>query len=83
MSKKRKKKSVYSDDQIEELTITLRMELKLMAFAAVKAIVDAKKSTSGEMPCPLCDQPLRYRVAKSNGHLAAKCSREDCLNAME
>ena len=59
------------------------MELRLYGFAVVKEVASYRGGGSGNMPCPLCGQNLKYSVAPSNGHCAARCTRELCINAME
>lgn len=42
-------------------------------------------ATSGSAPCPCagCDGTVSWRKAEYNGHVAMRCSRDDCLNFME
>lgn len=74
-----KKRVGTVDEQVEEILI----ELRLYGFAAVKEIARLRGQTSGAMNCPLCGQHLRFSIAASNGHLAARCERPGCLAAME
>lgn len=62
---------------------TLQFELLLFGFAFVKRYAELRKMTSGEMPCPFCKKRLRFSIAESNGHMAARCETEKCINAME
>lgn len=61
----------------------MQIELLLVGFALAKEIASLRKLTSGEMPCPLCKKTLRFSIAPSNGHMAAKCETEGCIHAME
>lgn len=70
-------------DTPEAMEQQLRTELKIYGFAAAKQIAEWRGELSGEMPCPMCGEPLKYSTARSNGHFAAFCSRDGCLNMME
>jgi len=59
------------------------LEFRLYGFAVVKEVATLRGSSRGEMACPLCGQVVKFRVAPSNGHCAARCAREGCINAME
>lgn len=59
------------------------MELRLYGFAVVKEIASYRGGGAGTMPCPLCGQVVKYSIAPSNGHCAARCNREGCINAIE
>lgn len=61
----------------------IRLELVVYGFAAVKHLADVSGEQSGTMECPLCQKQLRFSVAKSNGHLSARCETPNCINAME
>lgn len=61
----------------------LLTELMIFGFAAAKEIARLRGQQSGTMPCPLCKQPLRFSVAPSNGHFAARCATKGCINAVE
>ena len=49
-------------EQIEEL----RMELRLVGFAAAKEIARLLGQPSGVMECPLCQEELLYSTAACN-----------------
>lgn len=69
-------------ETIEEQITGLRTDLILAGFLAAKRISQLQGRTAGEMPCPLCQQTLHFRYAP-NGHFAACCETEQCINAME
>lgn len=58
-------------------------ELRLYGFAVVKQMATFAGKSSGTTECPLCGGVVKYRVAESNGHCAAKCERKGCIHAME
>lgn len=60
-----------------------RQVLVIYGFAVVKAIGTMRGKPNGQMACPLCGHTVNYRIAQSNGHCAARCSRVGCINAME
>jgi uncharacterized Zn-finger protein len=77
---------LWKDDPQQEerdFVEAARLELKLYGFAVVKEVAGMRAKPTGEMPCPLCGNVLRYRLAKSNGHCAARCKTNHCINAME
>lgn len=59
-----------------------RRELQVYGFAVVKEIAGMRSEKSGTMDCPLCGIQLKFRLA-ANGHCAAKCGRDGCINMME
>lgn len=61
----------------------MRLELLVFGFAAAKELANLAGEKSGAMECPLCLQQLRFSVAPSNGHFAAKCATTNCINMME
>jgi ribosomal protein L37AE/L43A len=83
---RRKDAPLYKDDPTQEERDCYaqgRQELLIYGFALVKFIGEMRGHPNGEMPCPLCQKPLKYRIAKGNGHCAAKCSTPECLNMIE
>ncbi len=60
-----------------------RLELKIYGFAVVKEFATLSGEMSGTMACPLCQCPLRFSIAGSNGHCRAVCTSVDCIHAME
>ncbi len=73
------KKTITPEDHIEQL---LR-ELLVFGFAAAKEIARLRGQTSGTMPCPMCQQPLRFSVSPSNNHFHARCKTENCIRISE
>jgi hypothetical protein len=67
------------DEQVDQLV----RGLHVYAFAVAKEIAALCGLKRGIMPCPLCGQKLRFSTAACNGHFAARCVRDGCLNAME
>lgn len=41
---------------------------------AVKTAHGKERGTSGVMPCPNCRGTVEYSIAKSNGHVHARCT---------
>lgn len=83
---RRRDKPLWKDDPDQEARDffdAARQELLIYGFAVVKQMAHFSDKPSGEGTCPLCLQPVRFRVASSNGHCAAKCSTAGCINAME
>lgn len=77
---------LWKDDPKARITAarrTMRLELMLYGFAAAKHLAELAGEQSGVMECPLCQQSLKFSVAKSNGHFSAKCSTPNCIEAME
>jgi hypothetical protein len=70
-------------DSVEEHISQLLDELMIVGFAVVKEIATLRKQQSGVMLCPMCGRELRFSIAKSNGHLAAHCKRQGCINIVE
>lgn len=60
-----------------------RMELLIYGFAVVKHMAELSGVKAGKIQCPLCGKQVRYSVAECNGHCAARCETEKCINAME
>lgn len=60
-----------------------RDELRLYGFAVVKQMALFSGKAGGHMQCPLCLKQVRFSVASSNKHCAAKCETDGCINAME
>ncbi len=60
-----------------------RQELLIYGFAVVKQMGVFSDKPNGETKCPLCLGVVRWRIAESNGHCAAKCKTEGCINAIE
>lgn len=78
--------ALYKDDPTQEerdFIADARQELKLYGFAIVKNVANMRNVLSGEMPCPLCQKPLKYSVSCHNGHCMVRCPTEDCVSAME
>lgn len=54
------------------------------ARAAIVAHFKATDRSAGGIPCPVCQSgELHYSIARSNGHVHAKCTSANCLNWME
>lgn len=77
-----KKPKNTEDDDPEQTIKSLRMEILIYGFAAVKEIARLRGLRSGIMECPLCQSDLKFSIA-GNGHLSAKCSTSKCINMME
>lgn len=60
-----------------------RFELLVYGFAVVKMMAESSGQNAGTTKCPLCLKQVRYSIAECNGHCAAKCETEACINAME
>lgn len=60
-----------------------RLELLLYGFAVVKQMAIYSGETTGRTQCPLCGQQVRFSIASSNGHCAAQCETDKCINARE
>lgn len=87
---RRRGAALHKDDPSQEerdFVYEARVELKLYGFAYVKNVANMRHKLSGElsgeMPCPLCQQPLKYSISGINGHCMARCSTEDCVTAIE
>jgi ribosomal protein L37AE/L43A len=77
---------LYKDDPAQEgrdFFDRARMELLVYGFAVVKQMALFAGDGSGKTECPLCGKQVKYRIATSNGHCAAKCETENCISAME
>lgn len=74
---------IIPPDGPERAVEQLLMELRLYGFACAKEIARLTKKPAGSMPCPMCGSKLSYSTAESNGHFAARCSREGCIKVME
>jgi len=61
----------------------MRLELLIYGFAAAKALAEMDGEQSGTMECPLCLKQLKFSVAKSNRHMAARCETSGCINMTE
>lgn len=63
------------------------MDRAIAVIAKVRpAIVAEHKATgawSGKLDCPQCSKPLRWSVARVNGHIHARCETEECVAWME
>lgn len=66
------------DQQIDDVLMGLRFR----GFEAAKEIARLRGETEGTMPCPLCQQPLRFATA-ANGHFRAECPTVHCLSMIE
>ncbi|HHP6882632.1 TPA: hypothetical protein ACSE73_000354 [Acinetobacter baumannii] len=43
-----------------------------------------QKDIFEQMDCPVCESgELHYRVSSYNGHIAARCTSDNCVNWME
>ncbi len=83
---RRRDANLWKDDpgqQERDFIEEARLELLVYGFAVVKNVAVMRGGMSGTMPCPLCQKTVRYSIAQSNGHCAAKCETEDCVSAME
>lgn len=68
-------------DEAEE---SLRAEFRSMGFIGMKALAEKRGVASGVMQCLLCQTGrVRFSIAACNGHMAARCSTDGCINAME
>lgn len=77
---------LWKDDPAQEAKDfyeAARMELRLYGFAVVKQMAVFANDGSGEIECPLCLGRVWYSIAPSNGHCAARCKTEGCINAIE
>lgn len=77
---------LWKDDPAQEgrdFFEAARMELLLYGFAVVKGMAERSGQNSGFTACPLCGKQVKYRIAKSNGHCAAKCETTNCISAQE
>lgn len=63
--------------------MALLNELRLLGFAAAKEIANQHAAVAGTMDCPLCGRVLTFNVSQYNGHFAANCESDNCVNAME
>jgi hypothetical protein len=70
-------------ETIEDKIASLRCELLIYGFAAVKQIAEWRQMQSGTIECPLCQGELRFSISPSNGHMHAACKTEGCIKAME
>ena len=83
---RRRKSALWKDDALQrgrDFLDQARTELKVYGFAVVKQLATLNGLMGGTMECPLCQGQLRFSIAESNGHCAAKCEHADCINAME
>lgn len=46
----------------------------IQAMILIKKKEGNNRGVSGEVPCPECGKPFQYSIAKSNGHIHARCS---------
>ncbi len=60
------------DKEVEESE--KMMMAAIGAYSYVKEHFHKTGKRSGEIDCPSCGSPLRYRVAEYNNHIRAKCS---------
>jgi hypothetical protein len=74
---------IETRDRVDEQVDQLLTGLQLYGFAVVKEIAALRGRKRGHMGCPLCGHQLWFSTAACNGHFAARCAREGCLNAME
>lgn len=65
--------------------------MNFQAIAIARQAITDKHGTQkpqltfgGEMPCPICNAgKLSYQISAVNGHIAAKCENENCVQWME
>lgn len=77
---------LWKDDASQEAKDTfgqIRLELLIYGFAAVKSLAQLRGDHSGTMECPLCLKQVRFTIAPSNGHCAAKCETPKCIAIRE
>lgn len=60
----------------------------VMLFAALEAIEPWAKTRAGKggqtkLECPVCKGKLHVSMARSNGHLNAKCETKDCVEFIQ
>jgi hypothetical protein len=56
----------------------------LTALAAIKGIVGKRRGVSDTIDCPNgCGGRMSYSVARSNGHVMARCSSPGCVAFMQ
>lgn len=58
-------------------------ERAMRARAAIVAAIRNGAASAGEIPCPICGAALRYSMARSNGHVHARCATPKCVGFME
>lgn len=83
---KRKESALWKDDPGQEgrdFFFAARQELLIYGFAIVKQMALLSGDRAGYVECPLCGGEVTWSIAGSNGHCAARCGREGCINAME
>jgi hypothetical protein len=84
--KEKSESPLWKDDPTQEgrdFYKQARAEILLYGFAVVKEMAAYSGQQSGNMACPLCGNEVRFSIAPSNGHCAARCQTESCINAME
>ena len=65
--------------------------MNFQAIAIARQAITDKHGTQkpqltfgGEMACPICSSgKLSYQISAVNGHIAAKCETENCVQWME
>lgn len=70
--------SLLTDDELKKIEQEIT-ESSVFIFNAVQLIRKTKQQ-SGHVECPKCKSELHFSVAKSNGHIWAKCKTERCLS---
>lgn len=84
--KRRKDTPLWKDDseqEVRDFRDDARFQLLVYGFAVVKQLAIYSGELKGKTECPLCQKQVRWSIAESNGHCAAKCETEKCINAME
>jgi hypothetical protein len=79
------KRCAPTPDQVaaEEAESARMIEDVVKARGGITEATNGKRGVSGTIICPRCLGTLHYSVARSNGHVCARCATEGCLAWME
>lgn len=77
---------LWKDDpsqQARDFFAAARQELLVYGFAVVKQMAVLSGLNGGFTQCPLCGKQVKFVISTCNGHCAARCESEKCINARE
>ena len=72
-------------EEAREREARVKEKLKQTGIArqAIVTLTNGKRSTSGELACPVCESGRLHFSVAYNGHIHAQCTTETCVRWME
>lgn len=65
-------------------TVAEQVKAAATALAAIQEHAAGQRGIANVIPCPACGTgQLHYSVARSNGHIHARCSTPGCVTFMQ